>query len=191
MSRAAAEPAADYAPGLDALFAEPAEEASYAIESVAGALPQWLRGTYYVNGPASFGRGEVRYKHWLDGDGMVVALRFQEGSVHFASRYVGTRKRSEETRAGRALYRTFGTCFEGDRLRRNLMLEPPVNVAVQPYAGTLLAMGEQSLPIELDPATLETRGEFDFHGALNEVSPGTRVDQRGPCFEHRVAVQAT
>src|SRR5207244_13070665 len=30
---------------------------------------------------------------------------------------------------------------------------------------------EQSLPYELDPVTLETRGEFDFHGRLNELSP--------------------
>ncbi|MEZ5393228.1 MAG: carotenoid oxygenase family protein [Bryobacterales bacterium] len=171
MTRSSPALAIDHAPTLDALFAEPAQEAAYAIAEIEGALPKWRRGAYYVNGPASFGLGEVRYQHWLDGDGMVAALRFEDGTTHFASRFVGTRKRTDETREGRALYRAFGTRFEGDRLRRNLMLEPPVNVAVQPFAGTLLALGEQSLPLELDPVTLETRGEFDFGGALNEVSP--------------------
>jgi len=39
------------------------------------------------------------------------------------------------------------------------MLEPPVNVSVYPFAGSLLAFGEQTLPYELDPVTLETRGD--------------------------------
>jgi carotenoid cleavage dioxygenase-like enzyme len=42
---------------------------------------------------------------------------------------------------------------------------------VYPYGGTLLAFGEQGLPWELDPATLETRGVFTFGGRLNDVSP--------------------
>ena len=52
-----------------------------------------------------------------------------------------------------------------------VMLEPPLNVSVYPFANAVLAFGEQSLPYELDPVTLETRGEFDFHGRLNELSP--------------------
>lgn len=156
---------------LDALFSAPAEEAAYPVEAAVGRLPDWLAGGYYVNGPGGFQTGDVAYRHWLDGDGMVVGLRFDRGRTRFCSRFVDSRKRCQERRAGRALYRTFGTGFPGDRLRRNVMLEPPVNVAVQPFAGALLALGEQSLPLELDPDTLETRSEYDFHGALNEVSP--------------------
>ncbi len=77
----------------------------------------------------------------------------------------------DEEQAARFLYRGFGTAFPGDRLRRNVMLEPPVNVSVYPYDRRLLAFGEQSLPYELDPETLDTRGEYDFHGSLNEVTP--------------------
>ena len=35
----------------------------------------------------------------------------------------------------------------------------------------MLAFGEQTLPYALDPVTLETRGEYDFNGKLNDVSP--------------------
>jgi all-trans-8'-apo-beta-carotenal 15,15'-oxygenase len=42
---------------------------------------------------------------------------------------------------------------------------------VYPYSGTLLAFGEQGLPWELDPVTLETRGVFTFGDRLNDVSP--------------------
>lgn len=161
----------DLAPGLERCFLFDAVEESYDITGITGRVPEWLRGAYYVNGPARFERGGRRYKHWLDGDGMVCALRFSDQGIRFTSRFIQTRKLQEEDAAGEFLFRAFGTAFPGDRLRRNLMLEPPVNVSVYPFAGTLLAFGEQTLPMELDPVTLATRGEFDFHGRLNEVSP--------------------
>lgn len=164
-------PAVDYAPLLERCFFFEGTEADYDISGVTGSVPPWLRGTYYVNGPARFERGNARYRNWLDGDGMVSALRFGEDGVHFTSRFVDTPKLKEERADGRFLYRGFGTSFAGDKLRRNVMLEPPVNVSAYPYDGKLLAFGEQSLPYELDPVTLRTRGEYDFHGTINEVSP--------------------
>lgn len=141
------------------------------LPGVEGSVPSWLRGTYYLNGPARFERGGVRYGHWLDGDGMVCALRFAEDGVRLTARYVRSRKLVEEEREGRALFRTFGTSFPGDCLVRGIALESPVNVSVYPYGGALLAFGEQGLPWELDPETLETRGIYNFGGALNPVSP--------------------
>ncbi|MGH9719606.1 MAG: carotenoid oxygenase family protein, partial [Bryobacteraceae bacterium] len=126
---------------------------------------------YYVNGPARFERAGLRYKHWLDGDGMVLAVQFGDDGVRFTSRFIQTAKLRDEEAAGRFLYRGFGTAFPGDVLRKRVMLEPPVNVSVYPFADTLLAFGEQTLPYELDPITLETRGEYDFHGKLNGISP--------------------
>ena len=170
----------DMAPGLERCLSGASEEAAYEVTEIDGAIPAWLRGTYYINGPAQFEVGDLRYKHWLDCDGMVCSVRFADDGVSFASRFVGTRKRSEESAAGRALFRGFGTTFPGDQLRRGVMLEPPVNVSVYPYAGKLLALGEQAVPIELDPATLETRGEYDFHEALNEATPfaaHAKIDQ--------------
>ncbi len=161
----------DLAPHLERCFLFDAVEDSYEITETRGHVPEWLRGTYYVNGPARFERAGIRYRNWLDGDGMVCALHFGSDGIRFANRFVGTRKFREEQAAGIAIYRSFGTAFAGDRLRRNVMIEPAVNVSVYPFAGTLLAFGEQSLPVELDPVTLETRGEYDFHGRLNEVSP--------------------
>ncbi len=161
----------DMAPLLERVFLfEPVED-SYKIESISGKLPSWLRGTYYINGPSRFLRGDFRYTHWLDGDGQVCALRFGRDEIHFTNRLVRTLKWTDEEAAGAPLYRAFGTHFQGDRLRRGLMLEPPVNVSAYPFAGTLLAFGEQSLPIELDPVTLQTRAEYDFGGRLTTVTP--------------------
>ena len=99
----------DLAPLLERCFFFDAAETSYEISGISGRVPEWLRGSYYVNGPARFERAGERYKHWLDGDGMVCLLRFNEDGVRFASRFVQTRKLRDEEAAGRFLYRAFGT----------------------------------------------------------------------------------
>lgn len=161
----------DLAPLLERCFLFDATEDSYEMTGITGRIPEWLRGTYYMNGPARFERAGMRYKHWLDGDGMICAIRFGQGGVRFTNKFVGTAKLKDEEEAGKFIYRAFGTAWPGDKLRRSVMLEPPKNVSVYPYGGKLLAFGEQAMPMELDPVTLETKGYYDFNGALNEVTP--------------------
>lgn len=169
----------DLAPGLEKAFEIELEEGSWQLAPSRGELPSWLRGDYYLNGPSRFQVGELRYRHWLDGDGAVRHLHFDgSGTARFTQRFVETTKRRDEREAGRALYRAFGTHFEGDRLKRGIGLESPANVSVYRYADQLLAFGEQGLPYALDPQTLETRGEFDFARRLNAISPVSAH----PCF---------
>jgi len=164
-------PVVDHAPGLERAFSfVPAERTAERLR-VEGKIPLFLRGTYYLNGPARFARGEVRYQHWLDGDGMVVALRFGDEGARLTARFVRGTKLVDEEAAGRALYRAFGTSFPEDRLVRGIALESPLNVSIYPFGDALLAFGEQGLPWELDPETLETRGVFTFGSALNPVTP--------------------
>jgi all-trans-8'-apo-beta-carotenal 15,15'-oxygenase len=185
----------DHAPLIERLFAEEPREQTVFVEEIEGEVPEFIRGTYYMNGPARFRRGGFNYRHWLDGDGMVCALRFENGRAHFTSRWVRSAKLNAEEEAGRPVFRAFGTGFAGDRLKRGLMLESPVNVSVYPYAGTLLAFGEQGLPWELDPVTLATRGEFNFCGCLNEISPFAAHPKfdaaTGEMFNFGVAFSAT
>lgn len=161
----------DHCPGIEKWLLFEAVEDQQFLELAEGKVPKWLKGSYYVNGPARFMRGEFRYRHWLDGDGMVRAVHFGDGEIRFVSRFVDTRKLKREQQAGAPVYRTFGTAFPGDQLRREVMLEPPVNVSVYTLGDRLLAFAEQSIPLELDPVTLETGPEFDAGGKLNEVTP--------------------
>ncbi len=173
MQDSLAAPAAnDFAPGIEAAFPAQFAELDGNVECVAGQIPDFVRGTYYLNGPARFRIGDLPYRHWLDGDGMVSRMRIGADGVHFKSRYVRSTKYVSEQDAGRALFRTFGTSFSGSRLNAiHNGLENPVNVSVYPFADRLLAFGEQGLPWEMDPDTLETRGQFTFNGRLNDASP--------------------
>ncbi len=161
----------DYAPLIERAFSLAPREQSYVVDNIEGEIPDYVRGSYYLNGPARFSRGGLEYRHWLDGDGMVCALRFAGSQVHFTSRFVRSAKFVAEEEAGRPIFRTFGTSFEGDRLKRRMALESTVNVSVYPYRNSVLAFGEQGLPWELDPVTLETRGEYNFGRAINDISP--------------------
>jgi len=185
----------DFAPLIERAFCLEINERSYPIENIEGAIPAFIEGTYYLNGPARFSRGGLNYHHWLDGDGMVCALRINGALPHFTNRFVRSAKFVAEEQAGHALFRAFGTAFEGDRLKRGSMLESPVNVSVYTYGQTLLAFGEQGLPVELDAVTLQTRGEFDFGGALNDLSPFAghpKFDRAsGEMFNFGVAFSAT
>jgi all-trans-8'-apo-beta-carotenal 15,15'-oxygenase len=161
----------DQARWLERAFRLDPDEMTTAEVVIAGKLANFLRGNYYLNGPGRFVRGEVAYRNWLDGDGMVSALQFDGRHVLFTNRFVRTPKFVAEDEAGRPIFRAFGTSFAADRLKRGIATESPVNVSVYPYGQTVLAFGEQSLPIELDPETLETRGAFTFGGSLNEIAP--------------------
>jgi all-trans-8'-apo-beta-carotenal 15,15'-oxygenase len=161
----------DFAPEIEKMFSIQPSERSYLIEDIKGQIPDFIAGNYYLNGPALFSRPELQYRHWLDGDGMIYLLRFGEGRVRFTNRFIRTTKFKVEREAGRPIFRTFGTAFPGDRLKRGIALESPCNVSVYPFGEKLLAFGEQAVPWELDPNTLETVGQFTFGGALNEVSP--------------------
>ena len=77
----------DYAPFLERVFALDPSEQSYTIAHIDGEIPAFVRGTYYANGPARFRRADVHYRHWLDGDGMVCALRFTPELVQFTNRH--------------------------------------------------------------------------------------------------------
>src|SRR5713101_7847084 len=113
----------DHAPLIERAFALEPREQSYVIENIEGEIPEFIRGSYYLNGPARFSRGGFNYRHWLDGDGMVCALRFGSQRVHFISRFVRGAKFVAEEQAGHPIFRTFGTSFKADRLKRGIALE--------------------------------------------------------------------
>lgn len=161
----------DLAPGIEKCLFPNVREESYVIEDIEGELPSFVQGRYYINGPANFRRGDIQYRNWLDGDGMVCCLKFDGDQVRFTNRFVRGRKFTVEEESGKPTFATFGTRFSGDQMRRGIATESPYNVSVYEYRDSLLAFGEQSIPMELDKDSLETIGEYDFGRQLNELSP--------------------
>ena len=133
---------------------------------IEGNLPPQINGTLYRNGPGLFERNGYRKENILDGDGMVQAFQFRNGTVAYKNRFVRTSKWLEEEAAGKFLYNTWTTRRPGGVLKNALMqgkFKGQAGVTVKVVNGKLYAFDESSLPYELDPETLETlRGEVDF-----------------------------
>ena len=70
---------------------------------VVGEIPRDLRGTYYRNGPNQAFEPIGRY-HWFDGDGMIHAIRLEDGRASYRNRWVLSDGLKEERAAGQALY---------------------------------------------------------------------------------------
>lgn len=127
-----------------------------------GTIPTLLRGTLYRNGPDIY---DPKIAHPFDGDGRVDRVEFRDGKVKALSRHVETPHRRLERVANAKLFRhPFGTMAHAIAPMKH-----SANTAVAYHAGTLLALCESSVPYELDPETLETRGTHSLWGALGPL----------------------
>ncbi|MEN9201834.1 MAG: carotenoid oxygenase family protein [Thermostichus sp. DG_1_6_bins_120] len=158
-------------------------EQEYWIPEIEGRIPTGLRGTLFRNGPGKLEIGSQRYGHPFDGDGMVCAITFVNGKVHFRNRFVRTCEFEAEEKAGRVLYRgVFGTQKPGGWWANflDLRFKNPANTNVIYQGDKLLALWEASAPYRLNPATLATEGVETFAGALSPGQPFTAHPRRDP-----------
>ena len=149
-----------------------------ALELLEGALPPDLVGRLLRNGNGRFEHHGVTYEHLFDGDGMVARFRFDGQRVLYRNRHVRTQEFVAEEKAGRMLYRSFGTNLPGG-VRANFMktqFKNTANTSLVQHGGHLLALWEGGLPHRLDPDSLATLGRFDYAGTLR--NPFSWLDRR-------------
>ena len=141
------------------------------LTPVRGTVPTELQGTFYRNGPGRLERDGHRVHHPFDGDGMIAAMRFENGSVCLSNRFVRTEGWLAEEKAGKVLYRgVFGSQKPGGRLANafDLRLKNIANTNVVRLGDQLLALWEAAEPHALDPRSLETRGLSRLDGVLKK-----------------------
>lgn len=148
--------------------------------AVIGEVPRHLNGAYFRNG-ANPQYPPIGDYHLFDGDGMVHGFYFDEGRVHYKSRWVRTERFVLEREAGRAL---FASMVEPGRTDPSVVGKSSnaANTNIIHHAGKLLALWEAGLPTELDPESLETVGLWDYEGQLTR-----RID---PVLAAQVLIEA-
>jgi len=131
-----------------------------------GEIPAAVEGSYFRCGPdRQFAPACADSWPGANGDGVVSAFVIGRDRIDFRMRYVTTDRLTAERAAGRALFGAYRNPFTDDPSVAGID-RTVANTAVIWHAGKLLACKEDGLPYVLDPATLETRGRFDFDGAL-------------------------
>ncbi|XP_068731716.1 apocarotenoid-15,15'-oxygenase-like [Montipora capricornis] len=157
---------------------ETQEEHCYWIPKadIIGEVPKDLYGTLFRNGPGVNEVYGTRLKHPIDGDGMVCAVTFQDGQVHFQSKFVKSKHRHEEKRKKKFLYHgQMGTKPSTSAIgslinaltRAVIHFRNPSNTNSFYWGGKVLTSFETHLPYCLDPYTLETLGPDNLNGNLH------------------------
>jgi carotenoid cleavage dioxygenase len=140
------------------------------VQVTQGEVPEHLAGTYYKcvvdRQWPSFIDDDLEL---FNGDGMVIAFRFDKGRVDFKSRYVRTPRFVAEQAAGRALFGAYRNPFTDDPSVAGVS-RGVANTNVFFHGGKLYVAKEDSPPIIMDPVTLETLGEYDFEGTLTSAT---------------------
>lgn len=136
--------------------------------SLEGKLPEDILGTLFRNGNGRFEHQGILYDHLFDGDGMITKFEFSNGKIHYSNRYVRTKEFVEEEKAGKMLYRSFGTNIPGGRRKNFLKMrfKNAANTSIIWHGQKMLALWEGGLPHQVDPVTLATIERHDYDGTL-------------------------
>lgn len=134
---------------------------------------RWYRATPDPQYPPSF-EGDT----YLSGDGMISMFKFENGYVDFKSRYVMTERMKNERKARRSLYGRYRNVYTDHESVQHTPGRSVANTTPVVHAGKLLATKEDGRPVQLDPDTLATIGEYDFGGKLRSdtITAHVRID---------------
>ncbi len=152
------------------------------LKLIKGKVPNELKGTFYRNGPGRIERNNKWVHHPFDGDGMITAMKFDNGEVEFTNKFVRTKEWEEEEKADKFLYRgVFGTQKEGGVLANafDIRLKNIANTNVIKIGNDLLALWEAANPYVLNPDNLSTIGISN----LNEVLKKGEAFSAHPRFD--------
>jgi carotenoid cleavage dioxygenase-like enzyme len=146
-------------------FAPSRIEADVFDLEVRGEIPRELNGSF-VRAAADTQFYPLRDDDiYINGDGMMTMVRFENGHADLRTRYVQTQRFKLERAERRALFGAYRNPFTDDPLVSGVD-DGNANTSMVWHAGRLLALKEAALPYEIDPVTLETRGVFNFDGQL-------------------------
>ncbi|PZN33066.1 MAG: carotenoid oxygenase, partial [Proteobacteria bacterium] len=132
---------------------------------VIGEIPHEIDGAWYRSIPDPQYPPMLGDDTYLSGDGMVSVFRFQKGHVDFKMRYVQTERWKNERAARRSLHGLYRNPYTDDPSVRGKG-RGAANTTPIFHGGRILAAKEDSLPWEVDPHSLATVGEWNYHGRL-------------------------
>lgn len=139
---------------------------------VRGRLPEWLRGSLLLNGPAIWDLPQASYAHWFDGLALLHRLHFgANGGARYASRFLDTEDARLSRARGRPELGGYDTPVTGGLLSRILHVFNPRRtdngcVVLSNCDGQWQAHTESDRVMRFDPETLATTGELHWADKL-------------------------
>lgn len=126
--------------------------------TIEGEIPQAISGTFYRNGAAQHERGEQRYQHLFEGDGMIQSFQIANGKIQHQGRFVKTPKFTKEQQAGKFLYSGPDSKLPHGMAVSNADSINTANTNVIAVGDDMWALWEAGSPVAVDSNTLKTNG---------------------------------
>ena len=154
---------------LDGNFSPVAEERDAEGMEVIGAIPTDLQGHFLRVGPNPVHVFSEEAYHTFDGDGMIHAIEFNQGTARYRNRFIENEGFTLERERGDWVYKGMNSLMdptpsrvpEGAPAAKNL-----ANTAFAFHNNTLYALHEPSQPTVIALPELATIGPTDFGGKL-------------------------
>ncbi len=129
-----------------------------------GQIPTDIQGTFYrMQCDFDYRPPKNEWMTGFNGDGHISRFRFHDGSVDFKGRFIRTARLMTERKARKRLFGVYRNPFTDDPSVAHIN-RSAANTHTYWHGGKLFVLKEDSLPYYVDPHTLETIGDWNFHG---------------------------
>ncbi|MEJ0008512.1 MAG: carotenoid oxygenase family protein, partial [Steroidobacteraceae bacterium] len=129
-----------------------------------GQIPTDIRGTFYrMQCDFDYRPPKNEWLTGFNGDGHISRFRFHDGSVDFKGRFIRTARLMAERKERKRLFGVYRNPYTDDPSVAHIN-RSAANTHSYWHGGKLFVLKEDSLPYHVDPHTLETLGDWNFHG---------------------------
>lgn len=129
---------------------------------IEGKLPVDLQGMFVKNGPARHERGDIRYQHLFEGDGMLQQFVIADGKITHQGRFVETPKYKKEQDANQFLYSGADTRLSNSLPISSADVINTANTNVIPVNNELWALWEAGSATAVDKDTLAYKEQVNL-----------------------------
>jgi len=160
--------------------------------AVTGALPTWLRGTFYRNGPGLLEMGNRSVSQYFDGLAKPYKFRLDGSKAYYATKFLKSKEYKQwmeknDVRMKMPLFPLIPSVPYTERMERVVTdYSDNTNINVWKTGDHMFTTTDASTCVEIDPITLETiglgppiQGVDPSKVGMSAAHPGRTVDGQG------------